>query len=483
MTNAQDKVRAELVEQLALIGGKVVGDDDIARHGDTLVVPERMSLLEASTFLAEKVKDEARLEGQSRVFKYRPWDGAHAFQAAIKRYFGALRTVGTPGFFGENPPEMITINTGPDSTTQVPWGGLQIPGLPDVTFYADDMFDADLGPVFFLHTHGPKRDRAAILGVFELVEQELRTNSIYRGKAFDGEAMPNFLDLSGIDPSDVVYTQEMMRQLDANLWSPIAYAQAHRALNLPLKRSVLLEGPYGTGKTLAAFLTAQRCLLNGWTFLYCRPGKDDIATVMQTARLYQPAVVFFEDVDTISKPGQPDQVSKLLDVFDGIQAKGTEIMVVLTTNHAELIHKGMVRPGRLDAVIHVGAMDQAGVERLVRRVCRGMLDDHIDFDAVFAANDGYMPAFVKEGVERAVRYALARCQGEPVAIRINTDDLVAAAAGLRDQLDLMEGNKEHHEVDALGAALENHLKNVTAKTSLVKNRNGNAKMGELKVDA
>ncbi|NIS12736.1 MAG: AAA family ATPase, partial [Thermoplasmata archaeon] len=88
-------------------------------------------------------------------------------------------------------------------------------------------------------------------------------------------------------------------------------------------------------------------------FIQCRPGIDNVYDAMKTARLYQPAVVFYEDVDTIAQGDQTQghvAVTQLLDIFDGLTAKSTKILAILTTNHPEKIHKGMVRPGRLDAV-------------------------------------------------------------------------------------------------------------------------------------
>jgi SpoVK/Ycf46/Vps4 family AAA+-type ATPase len=69
--------------------------------------------------------------------------------------------------------------------------------------------------------------------------------------------------------------------------------QAHK---VPLKRGVLLEGPYGTGKTLTAFVTAKKCVENGWTFIML----DRVAALKEAltfARMYAPAVVFAEDID------------------------------------------------------------------------------------------------------------------------------------------------------------------------------------------
>src|SRR5690606_6383812 len=172
---------------------------------------------------------------------------------------------------------------------------------------------------------------------------------------------------------------------------------------------------------------------------------------LSTARLYQPAVVFFEDVDSISASGDADDVTKLLDMFDGITAKGTEIMAVMTTNHVERIHKGMVRPGRLDAVLHIGALDRNGIERLIKSVVDPTVLGDIDYDLVAEAMDGYLPAYVKEAVDRAVRYAIARTGGH--VEKLGTEDFVLAADGLRDQLRLQADAEEGSRPDALSTAL------------------------------
>lgn len=213
---------------------------------------------------------------------------------------------------------------------------------------------------------------------------------------------------------------------------------------------------HNCGKSLGAFLTAQLCVTHGWTFIYCRPAKDNLDLVMQTARLYQPAVVFFEDVDTIANNGEADAVTRLLDMFDGITAKGTELMVVLTTNNPERIHKGMLRPGRLDSIIHIGALDVGGMEQLIRTsVPTQFLADDIDYEAIGEAMTGFLPAFVKETIDRTLRYALVRAGGMPE--KLVTEDFVNAAIGLRPQLELMEAAGEGTLPDTLGQAMERSI--------------------------
>lgn len=454
MTKSQQaEATARALTALEELGGKFTSDEEIRHEGTAFVLPATMTLSEAASFLYRKADEEEESTRFARTFRFRPWDGAVATVRALKRAFGMVNVTGTVGLFGRAPAPMATISTGPDDddTVQVPWGcWVEMPGLPGLRLQFGVDRDPDAGRLFALYADGPRRHRFAVEGIFRLVGEELATGSIYRGKAFDGQEDPQFLDLSGVSPERAVYSADTIVQLEANLWSLLRYSDAMRARGVSLKRAVLLEGPYGTGKTMAAMLTARIAVENGWTFLYCRPGRDDLEDTLQTAKLYQPAVVFFEDLDAVGN-GDDEHVTRLLDAFDGMQAKGTEIFGVLTTNHVEKIHKGMLRPGRLDSVIHVGKLDAAGIRRLVESVVGDHLSGSVDWSAVADAMDGYLPAFVKEASERAMRYAIARNEGVPGTL--TTEDLANAAAGLRPQFDLMHGAPESSKAATVDGAI------------------------------
>jgi hypothetical protein len=449
----QEKDDARLLEALATLGGSRVNDEDLLFEGRQLVIPERWTAQDALNYLRDHIEQQEEETSFARTYKYRPYDGAHALQAALRRVFGTAG-LGKPifTFFGKRPPQLVSVATGVDTTEQVPWGALEAP-LFGGTIYTGVYEDPEYGPLFRITVESQRKHKAHVEGLFSAIEEELRKRSIYKGHAINGATEPEFLDLRGVTPDKVVYSEEVLTQLNANVWSLLDHTDKMRQLGMPLKRAVLLEGPYGTGKTLAAFLTAQRAVANGWTFIYCRPGKDDLEAVMGTARLYQPCVVFFEDVDTIASTvhgDDRDHVSQLLDTFDGITAKGTELMAVLTTNHKESIVKGMLRPGRLDALIHIGALDTAGIEKMVRSIIPVDTLGDIDFEQVGEAMKDYLPAFVKEAVDRTVRYALARDSDLDVLV---TEDFVNAANGLREQFDLMTGAAEAKRPEPLSSAL------------------------------
>jgi hypothetical protein len=464
----QDRSRKEALEALAKLGGALVKEDDIVFRGTQFVIPETIkNVREASKTLLRRAEAEEEITSMSRTFPYRPWDVAAAVSKAIRTAFGFSAGVTLHSMFGSTPPQLIEVPVGVNDTLQVPWGAVTLPGLGENTLHIGGTRDRELGQIGHLNWELAQKYKNHAQGFFALVRQYLDEESIYRGHAIDGADMPNFFNVNAVSREDVVYTDEVMRQLDANVWSPIRHADQLAALGQSGKRSVLFEGPYGTGKTLGAVLTAQEAIANGWTFLICRPGVDDLQTTLQTARMYQPSVVFFEDLDTVGGgDNDKDQVTRILDSFDGMQTKGLRMLLVLTTNHAEKIHKGMIRPGRLDAVIHIGAMERNGVERLTRRVIGSALESGVDFDAVFEAMHGYMPAFVREALDRAVRYSVARNDGQ--LGRIDTEDLVLAAHGLRDQLNLMENASDAAPKATIEGAIHNTVRGVVDNMMMLK---------------
>lgn len=449
-TNIQQNLTSKALEQLATIGGKMTKESDIVFEGNKFILPERFrsDLNGMASWIndyASSMEEEVTLR---RQYDYRPYDGAHAVQACLRDVFGMSQGKTLRSLFGKTPPQEVSIPVGFENgklvNVNVPWGAMVLPGLKGATLYISSHQHAEKGALFMLAAECKKKDREIVEGFFEVVGRYLRDDgSIYKGKAIDGAAsQPSFFDTERINPELFVYTEETWAQLETNILSPIRDAATLKSLGMPGKRVVLLEGPYGSGKSGALQTASKVAVENGYTSILCRPGVDDPFEVLKTARMYQPAAVFIEDVDTISSDLNDTYVSKLLDAFDGYESKGTDMVLVMTTNHADKIHKGMLRPGRLDAVIHIGEMDRPGVEKLTRLVIGDKLEDDVNFDAVFGAVTDFTPAYVREAIDRSVRFAIART-GEVSSI--STDDLVHACQSLRPQLAMQQAAKDREE--------------------------------------
>lgn len=439
----QVRVTKQILAALDALGGQTVGDDSLVFEGTKFVLPAAMEgdIEGARRYLHDWDQQQNTTFSFTRTYRNRPYDGAAAFERAMLRVFGTSGIgKATHSFFGSTPPRYLTVASGVDSTIQVPWGEVTFSPIK-AEFSLDYSVDKDFGVVFQLSVEAPRRNRRRVEGFFSVVEDELAKHSLYKGKAITSDNLePKFLDVSKIDPEKIIYRQEVLTQLEVNLWAPLRYTGILRENKVPLKRAVLVEGPNGTGKTLAGLRTAQIAQENGWTFIMVAPG-DDPLDALKTARVYAPAVVWVEDLDVIAATDAQGtsrkKVSQLLDALDGLSGKGSEVMAGFTTNFVEKLDKGVIRPGRLDAVIHIAELDADGYEKLIRAMIpERLLSKKIDFPVVTEAFRDFLPAFATEAAQRAMRYSIARNFGRTGVI--TTEDLVDAARGMRDHLALMD---------------------------------------------
>src|ERR1700754_1067491 len=126
----QDKIRADALAALDRLGSLSVKDDSVRFTGDNIVLPKRFdgNLLAAAEFIQQIHEAEEEEFAFGRTFKYRPWDGAAAFQRALYRVFGTTGLgKATRSFFGSRPPMHVSIAVDTNENLQVPWGRISMP--------------------------------------------------------------------------------------------------------------------------------------------------------------------------------------------------------------------------------------------------------------------------------------------------------------------------------------------------------------------
>lgn len=439
-------------------------DAQVGYEGTKIILPgdpNKMSFSDAREWLTrlENAENQA-VQIIEPIKDAHPWDGAVAFMKALKEIYGWANPVPTPGFFGPQPPRTISIETGPGETAMIFWGSFQIPGIEgNLMTHVDH--DGPR-PVFTIVGTMKKKYVEAVHAIAELTRKIVREQSIYRGKALrlnvddngdiNYESPPTFLDLSRVDENELVFSEDLRVQVQTNLWTPIEHTALCRKEKVPLKRGVMLEGPYGTGKTLAATVTAKKCEANGWTFLTV-PRASALEPALHFAANYQPCALFVEDIDREMVGERTAEMDDILNTVDGILSKGAEIMVVLTSNHADKINRAMLRPGRLDAILHIDAPDAAAVEKLIRVYGRKLIKKDADLSEAGIALAGKIPAVIRECVERSKLYAIGMRPNEQV--NLTAADIVYSAKGMEHHLRLLDGEKapEQTPAEKLGQAL------------------------------
>jgi hypothetical protein len=430
---------------------KAVHVAEIVNHGEKLILPENMQLDEAIDLL-ERRKEYLEEEVQIReAFNVFPWDGANALALVLTRRYGWAPATATPGFFSDTPPQLVSIEVGPNETKQVPWGRFNLPAIQG--YIECDAPRKDGRRVFGLEATITRKDEPAIRSLFDELRVELLANSIYRGKAFkirfrddNGKQLPmpepKFMSTDDVDEAMLVYPESVQAAIETNLFTPIRRVTDCKANGIPVKRGVLLGGTYGTGKTLAAKVASKYAVQNGVTYLYV-PRADELADAVEFAKQYQdPAcVIFCEDIDRAMDGERTEAMDDILNIIDGIDTKSSNIIVVLTTNNLEGINPAMLRPGRLDAVIDVLPPDAKAVEKLLRIYGGDAIPAETDLVGVSQQLEGRIPAVIAEVVKRA-KLAQLRMQEPGTKVTTVTAEAIAEAAStMNSQLDLLYREK------------------------------------------
>lgn len=419
---------------------------DVKHEGMTIIVPKAMTKREAIVSLMRQMKYEEEQVSITETIKGFPLDAAYALSLAVQELYGWLVGEPTPpeSFFDSwKPPQLVAVEVAPGKTKQVLWGSFSIPSI-DGTFKTK-ITAKDQHLVLDLIATVKRKHEKDVELLAQTARRILHERSIFRGKAFklrfveDKEndlnmPEPKFMDLSGVMEEELIYSDHVLRAIRTNLFTPIERTEDCRKFGIPTKRGVLLAGDYGTGKTLAAHIVAKKSEANGWTFILCQ-NANDLASTVDFAAQYQPAVVFCEDVDQVVAGNRSVDMNNILNVVDGIESKNQSIMVVFTTNEVEEIHGAMLRPGRLDAVIHVERPDAATVERLLRHYGRGLIPEQEDLTLVSERLAGSTPAIIRECVERSKLSAVALSSPG-----VNT--LTITAAALEDSEITMKMHRE-----------------------------------------
>jgi len=399
-------------------------------------VPAKMGLKKAANMLLAQAEAEEAMHEFTKEFDCRPMDGAFAFNKVLKDVFG-MTAIGKElrSFFGGQLPELRTVKVSPTEEVQVPFGLLQFPPL-GAEFYLQERADDDYGMAFQVYVHAKKKYEIEIRGLLMLVEAYIRENSIYRNKALIGVGRivngsykePEFFNPYTIDRSQVVYSKDVYEALIDEIWGVIECADLLRENGNDLGNKVLLHGENGTGKTLAASITAQFCLEGGWSFIQAR-WDEDLKHVMRFAELLgTPTAIVIEDVEKLIS-NNPQKMDELLEQFDGMRTKGREVLLLMTSNHVGELPKALTRAGRINRMVYVSDLDKDGVERLINVLIPASQREELDYEALHIAYEGFAPSWIVQALNGVSKQSVIRTKqlGQPLA----TEDFVRCANALR----------------------------------------------------
>lgn len=193
------------------------------------------------------------------------------------------------------------------------------------------------------------------------------------------------------------------------------------------RTGILLFGPPGTGKTLLAKAVATECSLSfinvkGPELLneYVGQSEDNIRKLFQRARDSSPAVIFFDELDSLApnrgqagdSGGVMDRiVSQILSEMDGV-GKSESVFIIGATNRVDLVDPSLLRPGRFDKVLEVPLpVSRESRLQILRAITRKMeLSHDVDLERLESMAPANMSGAEFQGLcSKAQHRAFDRC--------------------------------------------------------------------------
>lgn len=249
-----------------------------------------------------------------------------------------------------------------------------------------------------------------------------------------------------LKPEDIVTFDDVagMAETKEEVKFAISQLKNHRALKelgaRPCK-GIILEGPPGTGKTLLAKAIAGEAGVpfistSGADFveMFVGLGAARVRALWDLAYTNSPCVVFIDEIDAVGRrrSGASDSASTesnqtlnaLLQRMDGL---GTDsgIFVVAATNRIDDLDPALLRPGRFDKHLYVGAPStKKDRDELVELYMKGKkFDDTVTLNQVSKLMFGFTGAQIEQALSESVLVSLQR-GGEGIVSLVDIDNAV-----------------------------------------------------------
>ncbi len=171
---------------------------------------------------------------------------------------------------------------------------------------------------------------------------------------------PRALDTVLTTPASVV--TELRDDVDRFLRDEPAYIHFAQ----PHKRVYLLAGPPGTGKSSMIHALAAHLRYDVAVYAFDKRASDhSLANAVADLEPGGSTLLVLEDVDQAMQD-ERCSLSGLTNVLDGLQCRD-RLLVMMTTNHLDRLHKTLLRPGRVDRIVQFRLPNRDCIARLVRR--------------------------------------------------------------------------------------------------------------------
>ena len=189
-------------------------------------------------------------------------------------------------------------------------------------------------------------------------------------------------------------------------------------LGARIPKGILMVGPPGTGKTYLSRAVAGEAgvpffSISGSDFveMFVGVGASRVRDLFEQAKKNAPAIIFIDEIDAVGRKrgaglgGGHDEreqtLNQLLVEMDGFGVN-QGIIIMAATNRPDILDPALLRPGRFDRQVVVGAPDVKGREAIFKVHSRNKpLADDVNVEVLARRTPGFTPADIENLMNEA----------------------------------------------------------------------------------
>lgn len=233
-----------------------------------------------------------------------------------------------------------------------------------------------------------------------------------------------YIEVPTVHWEDIGGLDEVKQELKEAVEWPLKNPEIFKRLGIKPPKGILIYGPPGCGKTLLARGVATESEANFITIKgpevfskWVGESEKAIREVFRKARMAAPAVVFFDEIDSLAPrrgvglgdSGVSERViSQLLTEMDGIVTL-EDIVIIAATNRPDMVDPAVIRPGRFDRLIYVPEPDEKSRQQILKIYTKDMpLAKDVDLNQLTIVTKNYSGADIEGVCREAAMHALRK---------------------------------------------------------------------------